>query len=437
MLGPTRARRGVTTRPDPRARRAGGGSGGQGPWADSILPTIPDKQCTIDLQQWGIYNDGTHPVETTDGINQAIEAAVNEGCGRVILPTGTYLVGKKGYDHYTSGIVLQSNMALVMDEQTTIQLTPTDTWAYCIVAVTGKKNVGIYGGSIVGDRDEHNFVTEGEEGHCVCIENESEFVEVNGVTIRDPIGDGILIVGQGEAGSSCKHITVRNSEIARGRRQGISIVGGTNVLIENNEIHHIEGTAPQFGIDIESLSYKSADIIIRNNDFHHNAGGDVVNCDGRDVLVENNTTFDGDGNQYSDGAIVYWKNVNMTIRGNHITMLQGSWGNGRLGIIGYSHDGERTNPKGNFVEGNTCVGCGMYMYKDSNLSVTNNVVQRSFLIFSEIDGLVLQDNAVEDVDPNWAYLFTDVTGRASGNTLNGEPVEFPLSDDEPFTNYTE
>lgn len=42
-----------------------------------------------------------------------------------------------------------------------------------------------------------------------------------------------------------------------------------------------------------------------------------------------------------------------------------------------------------------------------------------------------------DVSPAWGYLFTDVTGSASGNKLNGEPIEFPLSETEPFTNYTE
>ncbi len=145
---------------------------------------------------------------------------------KVRLPAGTYLIGKHESNQYTSGIEIQSNIALVMDDAV-LQMAPTNTWNYSTVAVPGQKNARISGGAI----------------------------------------------------------TIEGCSMFDNRRQGISIVGGMRVLIENNEIHHIQGTTPQFGIDIdididldiESLSYLSRDIAIRENSFHHNRGGDFVN----------------------------------------------------------------------------------------------------------------------------------------------------------------
>ena len=83
----------------------------------------------------------------TDGLNQAIAWAAENGYARVRLPTGTYLVGTKQSDVYWGGIELESSVALVMDDETVIQMAPTDTWNYCVVAVTGKHDVLITGGA--------------------------------------------------------------------------------------------------------------------------------------------------------------------------------------------------------------------------------------------------------------------------------------------------
>ena len=58
------------------------------------------------------------------------------------------------------------------------------------------------------------------------------------------------------------------------------MVGAHNVVIENNQIHHIEGSAPQFGIDIEGAGRTDRDILVFQNNFHHNAGGDFVTSTG-------------------------------------------------------------------------------------------------------------------------------------------------------------
>ena len=416
----------------------GTGAGGQ-PSGDPALPAppiVPAKACTIDLATWKISNDGTHPDETTDGINAAIKSLVGEGCGHVKLPAGQYAIGKKESDSYTAGIVLPSGMSLEMDNAAVLQLRPTDTWAYCVIAVSRVHDVSISGGAIIGDRDVHDFTVAGEEGHCICVEDESERVAIDHVKMSKAIGDGVLIVAQGADGSSCKDVSISDSELFDNRRQGVSIVGGVRILIEKNEIHHIEGTAPSFGIDIESLKYESRDITIRDNQFHHNHGGDFVNTDGRGVLLERNTMEDGAGSQYVDGPVIYWSNTDQTIRDNHIYMAQGS-ANGKMGILEYSHMSPRTNMTRTVIEGNTLQDCSIDLMMDSLVTVRKNTIHgaNSAFILYEVTGVELFDNVLEKDGPSYSYMIHECMGTASGNLLNGEPYDIAMTPDALFSNW--
>jgi hypothetical protein len=397
---------------------------------------IPSATCTIDLTAGTIWNDGTHPDETTDGINAAIQTLVAGGCGHVKLPAGTYAIGKALSKDATAGIELQSNMSFELDPAAVLQLRPTSTWAYCIVDVSRKHDVRISGGAIVGDRDVHDFTVQGEEGHCICVEDESQRVAIDGTKLSKAIGDGVLIVAQGADGSSCTDVSITNSELFDNRRQGVSIVGGLRVLIEKNHIHDIHGTDPQFGIDIESLSYKSGDVTVRNNQFDHNAGGDFVNTDGRSVLVENNTMTDGDGNTYTDGPIIYWSNTDEIVRGNQITMQRGS-ANGKMGILEYSHKAPRTNPTRVVIEKNQLTDCSIDLMEDSLVTVRGNTVNGAdaAYILYQMTGVELTDNTLVKNGLSYSYMIYQCSGTASGNVLNGTPYDIPMTPDAPYSNW--
>ncbi len=402
---------------------------------------IPSEECIIDLDHWDIPSDGTEPVKTTDNLQAAIDWSVEEGCGIVRLPAGHFLIGKYGNDVYQAGISLHSNMAFLLDKNAIIEMAPNDKWNYSTVTVREKSHVVISGGTILGDRYGHTFEPSDsggvahDEGHCITVSHESEYVTIENTTLTRATGDGILLVASGSEDSSVWHIDIRNNNIFNNRRQGVSIVGGRHVLIEGNEIHHIRGTAPQFGIDVESLSYYSGDITIRSNHFHHNRGGDIVNTDGRNLLIEDNILEQGEGNErYIDGPLVYYKNSDQTIRRNEITMLTPSvnlW----HGIIMYSNDNPKTNPETTFIYENTLIDCGFYMYKSADLEITDNYFTGGHMAFSEMSNLTLTNNSFENSSHfPWIFSFKEVTGTAEGNTHNGEPVEVPLSD-EPYTGY--
>ncbi len=399
---------------------------------------ISSQKYIIELDRWDISNNRKDPIKTTDNIQKAIDWAVSEGYGQICLPEGHYLIGKYGNDIYQAGIELKSNMAFLLDQNAIIEMAPNNKWNYCAIAVTEKAHVVISGGTILGDRENHEYTprkNDGsiihDEGHLICIQNESEYVTVQNVTLGKANGDAILLVGQKGAGSSVKHIDIRRNNMVDNRRQGVSIVGGTDILIENNEIHHTNGTTPQFGIDVESLSYNSQDITIKNNYFHHNRGGDIVNTDGKNVIVENNILLQGEGSEYIDGPIVYWKKGDLTIRNNDITMTSVSVNNWN-GIIMYSNDSPKTNPATTYIYDNTCNNCGFYMYKGADLVVRDNYLNNGHLVFKEMANLTLENNKVEHPNKCWAYRFLEVSGSASGNTYNGEVFDVPLQPNTPW-----
>ena len=407
---------------------------------EATLPNVPNKRSyTVELKRWDIDNTGgSDTVKTTDNLQAAIDWAAAEGYGEIRIPAGKYLLGKYGNDIYQRGIELPSDTALILDDDAVMQMASNDKWNYCLIAVTEKTNVVIRGGTLIGDRDSHIYTprpsdgkTVHDEGHLICIQNESQYVLVEDVTLSKANGDGILLVGQKGEGSSVKDITIRNNEFSYNRRQGISVVGGVRILIHNNEIHHTSGTPPQFGIDIESLKYESRDIIIRQNTFHNNRGGDIVNTDGKNVLIEYNTLEQGEDSQYIDGPIVYWKRGDMTVRHNTIQMTDPSV-NVKAGIIMYSNSQPKTNPATTYIYNNVCQGCGFHMYLGADLVVKDNELIDGYLSFRDMANLTLEGNKVSSHSSCWAFRLKNVTGRAGGNTYNGDAFELPLGS-KPFT----
>lgn len=90
-------------------------------------------------------------------------------------------------------------------------------------------------------------------------------------------------------------VIIQNSDSSFNRRQGLSISGGKQILVQNSVFHDIGGkggTAPMAGIDVEGGAgdngYINENITIRNNKFYKNSRYDVIFYDGHDGVLENN-----------------------------------------------------------------------------------------------------------------------------------------------------
>lgn len=395
------------------------------------------QEYIIDLEQWNIPNNGTDPVTTTANLQAAIDWAYDEGFGMVTLPKGEYLVGKDVNEIYQGGIEIHNNTEFVFSEGAVLEMDTNDKWNYCIISLDGD-NIIVRDGTIKGDRDSHIFTpresdgaTSHDEGHGICVWNDSNIVLIDNMVIKDTTGDGSLVL-------DATDVTFTNNNIFNNRRQGISIVGGKRITITDNEIHNINGTSPQFGIDIEGAGRVDEDILIQNNYFHHNKGGDIVNTSGKNVYILDNILEQGDGNVYIDGPLVSWHKTHNIIARNTITMLSGSV-NGRLGYIQYSSGGDKEHNRATYVHDNVLNNCGMYMYKSADADVRRNKFLGYFLAFSDFDNVILEDNLVTYSEEHtnlrycWSYRFKNATGSASGNYLGDELQDLPLSTTKPYT----
>ncbi|MDO5968248.1 right-handed parallel beta-helix repeat-containing protein [Flavivirga aquimarina] len=391
---------------------------------------------TIDVIEWDIPNNSTDAIKTTANLQAAIDYAHDEGYGKVILPEGTFLVGEEGNDIYQAGIDIYENTEFVFSEGAILKMDTNDKWNYCVLRLNGD-NIIVRDGTIIGDKDTHVFTprendgkTAHDEGHGICVWSNNNVLVTN-MEIYSVTGDGSLVLDSND-------VTFTNNDIYGNRRQGISIVGGVRIKITDNEIHHISGTAPQFGIDIEGPGRIDEDILIQNNYFHHNSGGDIVNASGENVYILDNVMEQGDNSTYLDGPIVSWHKTHNIIARNTITMVTGS-ANGRLGYIQYSNGGDKGHNRATYVHENVCNSCGMYMYKSSDADVRRNQFLGYFLAFGDFENAILIDNLVTYSEEHtnlrycWSYRFNNVTGTASGNYLGDDLEEIPLSETEPHT----
>lgn len=389
---------------------------------------------TIDLKRWNIPSNGTSPVQTTDNLQAAIDWAKEQGFNRITIPDGQFLIGKFGNAIYQKGIELDSNTELVLSAKTVLEMAANDKWNYCVIAVNGKNNVIIRGGTIKGDRDNHIFTprssdgaTAHDEGHGICLQGNTTRVLVENMRIKDLTGDGLLLV------TEIEDVTIHKNNISNNRRQGVSIVGGTRIAILNNEIHHIRGTSPQFGVDIEGAGRIDQDILIRKNRFHHNRGGDIVNTSGKNVFIIDNDLNQGSrgvDNRYIDGPLVTWERTDNVIAHNTITMYDRSV-NGLLGYIQYSGNRDN-NPQTTYVHDNVCNGCGMYWYNAADVDIRRNSFNGYFLALNNVMRATVIDNEVyygPSGTPRycWNYRLHGSTGLARGNKLEGKPFIVPLS----------
>ena len=99
-----------------------------------------------------------------------------------------------------------------------------------------------------------------------------ENVHVENMRFVSSGGDGIVIGAW--KGKSAKNVVIRNCVCDDNHRQGISLCGGEDILIEDTVLSNTCGTPPQAGIDFEPdhPSEKLARITLRNVISKNNAG---------------------------------------------------------------------------------------------------------------------------------------------------------------------
>lgn len=164
----------------------------------------------IELSRWGVHNDGTHPHETTKGINSALKWAKEKGYKTFKIPDGTYLIAKgtKQADP-DARINMVSDMTFYLSDKAVLKKETNEFEIYSVLYLGADvKNVIVKGGSYIGDRDTHDYSKKGpdtggthEWGNGIEIVG-AENVVIDGVKLQKFTGDGIIVSGTTITGSA-------------------------------------------------------------------------------------------------------------------------------------------------------------------------------------------------------------------------------------------
>ncbi|MBP9826921.1 right-handed parallel beta-helix repeat-containing protein [Candidatus Saccharibacteria bacterium] len=146
------------------------------------------------------------------------------------------------------------------------------------------KNISIDGPNTKAGANNDAYRSEFEEQHGIMIYT-STGISVNNISVTETYGDFIAVFG------GSRQITIANNNFDRTGRQGVSVVNGSDVVIENNKIANVGRSA----IDLEPAvaSWRVENVLVRNNIFGPANGvflaslGSGANVE--NIVVSNNT----------------------------------------------------------------------------------------------------------------------------------------------------
>lgn len=227
--------------------------------------------------QWNVPYINTAMFKDIMSLNslQNVFALASDRVDNVVtIPNGNYLVAAR----YNGNSILKvpSNTEVIINGEITMQ--PNDFTSYYIMRLNGE-NIQLHGnGKIIGDKHIHTG-TKGEWGMGVILAK-CKNIDIYDLTIKDCWGDCIYI------GTESTDVRINNCTLIDGRRQGISITSADGIYISNCRISKVQGTAPQYGIDVEPNKGDTVDnIVIENVEIYDCHGGILSNGKAKNAQI--------------------------------------------------------------------------------------------------------------------------------------------------------
>jgi hypothetical protein len=154
------------------------------PTADASRYT---REYVIELEMFNISNKGSQAVETSKGLNAALQHAKTLNANRIIFPKGVYLVSA------TDPIVIDHQDTVIDLNGATLQIAVNGEVRYGIVEfVDGAENVRLTNGTLRGDKDAHDYSSNNgnhEWGHGLIFHG-GRNLEADQLTLTNATGDG-------------------------------------------------------------------------------------------------------------------------------------------------------------------------------------------------------------------------------------------------------
>ena len=177
-------------------------------------------------------------------------------------------------DDYYVSVTRPSDVCLSVYSNTEIRLDgnvfllPNGYSMYNIIRTAGD-NIVIKGkGSIIGDRQKH-LSNDGEWGMGISLYGGNN-IKIIGISIKDCWGDCIYVYNNADC------IEISGCLLEHSRRQGISVISCKNIKINNCKILCIQGTKPEYAIDIEPNENDTIVNVFINNVYINNCHGGIA-----------------------------------------------------------------------------------------------------------------------------------------------------------------
>ena len=334
-----------------------------------------------------------------NGINKAIEYASNKEITEIKLKKGKYLIDsqkdEEKYHYQEKGIMLKTNVRLNLNGST-IKHISNNRNSYTLISILNVENASIFNGTLEGDRDDHIFENPSQQyGHGIDLAG-GKTIEIYNLEVKNMIGDGIYVTNfnnekkkKGEA----QNIKIFNCNIYNCRRQGITIINGENIEIYQNEIHNIEGTAPQSCIDLET---GNKEYTIKNIKIYENK---LYSAKSNNAIIASKNTYQLDivNNQIEGKIRTYNAENEINILNNYIK-------NG--GIVGVLSE-ENINIENYYVkkikiEGNELDNSYISLGRLNNAKIFDNKIKNGYIEVANMNSAIFNNKLMND-DTNIKY----------------------------------
>lgn len=266
-----------------------------------FIMSIPLPSIAVNTEESGIneiyvkYDEN----DATDNIKAAfLKARMTPGRDRVILKNP----GKGKV--WTSGpFFIGSNVEFYIEPDTVLEAKAGAFPYYkqAFVNILDQSNVSIIGGdsetSIIRMRIEE--YTDGEWRSCVYVGGVTNMI-IRNLTLAKSGGDGITVSDidliSARATGPNKNVIIENCICEGNARNGISIISGTEVIVNNCKITNtgkynpkgLAGSGPWAGIDVETERRKVVDNITLANVYIDNSARNGITCN---VAKQPSTTY--------------------------------------------------------------------------------------------------------------------------------------------------
>ena len=209
---------------------------------------------------------------TAEDASAALQGAIDSGAGIVRVPN-------IGRPWVVTPITLRGDLELIFEDGVEVEAKKGGFLGKldCLFKATDARNLVIRGeGTVVLRMHKRHYqmaaYKKSEWRHGISLLG-CENVRVENLTVRETGGDGIYL-SRSNTLNGCRHVVIRNVISDANHRQGLSVIAGSDLLIENCVFKNTEGAAPEAGFDIEpNGDGQSAERITVRNCLSENNGG--------------------------------------------------------------------------------------------------------------------------------------------------------------------